>query len=67
MDSPRYQGMVRAGAMTALAVHEYAGLATLALGKPAAPGLTAAGGLLWASGKLEQAVGLLEAGLSFHL
>lgn len=53
--------------MTALAVHEYAGLATLALGKPAAPGLTAAGGLLWASGKLEQAVGLLEAGLSFHL
>lgn len=30
----------------ALAVHECAGLATLTLGKPAAPGLTAAGGLL---------------------
>lgn len=51
----------------ALTVHECAGLAPLALGKPAAPGLTAAGGLLWASVKLEQAVCLLEAGLSLHL
>lgn len=38
--------MVRAGAVMVLMVHPYAGLATLAVGKPAAPGLITAGGLL---------------------
>ena len=38
--------MVRAGAVMVLVVHPCAGLATLAVGKPAAPGLITAGGLL---------------------
>ena len=53
-----------------LVVHECAGLATLTLGKPAAPGLIAAGGLLWAPRKAGAGCGsctLLQAGLSLHL
>lgn len=62
--------MVRAGPVMVLVVRECAGLATLTLGKPAAPGLIATGGLLWApqeAGAGCDSCTLLEAGLSLHL
>lgn len=54
--------METAGAAMVLVVHECVGLAALTLGKPAAPGSIAAGGLPWPPGKYSKLWLLYSAG-----